>query len=158
MTLAEFLAIYDQYEAASKKPKAAGQANSPGTSDPVSRGTRMGDWTAERAAEKASAVENIEIALRAVESSGCEPDWWEREQLVEAIGALFRGAYRLALCEAELALAPRNERSPDTTAKCGDLARFSLSDLRRAFVVAKDEPLRRFPHSGPIVFTGDGGQ
>jgi hypothetical protein len=148
VTLAEFLAIYDEYETPSRVLDAVVQANF----EVVPSSEK---WTVPRRPEKACAVGSITIALRAMESLGRDLDWWEREHLVEAIGALFRGAYRLASFNAELALAPTNERSREATAKCGDSGRSSLPDLRSAFLVAAQEPLKRFPHFGPVVFAGD---
>jgi hypothetical protein len=103
-----------------------------------------------RCFEKASAVECLATVLTTFERSGREPDWWESEHLTDGIGALFRGQYSMALCCADLALVPKKERSPD--ARPTRAERFGLPQLRKAFGAAAAEPLRKFPHFGPIVF------
>ena len=108
---------------------------------------------AERQQEKDEAVAAIVGALSAIEADKREPDQWERALLVQAIGCLFRGAYRLATVDAQLALTPANERSrtfqqPDTS-----LDKYGLPLLREGLQEAKAEPLRDYPVFGPIVFT-----
>jgi predicted nucleic acid-binding protein len=108
----------------------------------------------ERENEKAEAVEAIEQALTTIENQTCEPDQWERALLVQAVGALFRGGYRLATVDAELALTPPNERSRAANLRPDPfLDRYSMSVLRAALREAVAQPLRDFPHFGPIVFT-----
>jgi hypothetical protein len=112
------------------------------------------DHHSEREQEKRQAVDAIEQALSTIEEQGPEPDQWERTFLVQAIGALFRGGYRLAAVDAELALTPPSERSRASNLRPDPfLDRCQMSVLRAAFREAVAEPVRDFPHFGPIVFT-----
>lgn len=104
--------------------------------------------------EKVRGAEGIEAVLSALENAQREPDPWESSCLAEGIGALFRGLYRLALVEAEMALTPVDQRSKEGSPKHSK--RFSLRELRSAFAVAEAEPVRPFPHFGPIHFPEDG--
>ena len=108
---------------------------------------------ADREAEKASAVEVIESALLNLEIEHREPDFWERESLAYAIGALFRGVYRLAETSGARAMVPMIERSSEL-APTSDLPldRCDLALLKNAFYSACAEPVRPYPQLGPIVF------
>jgi hypothetical protein len=116
--------------------------------------TMPADHHSEREQERAEAVEAIELTLSAIEGQHREPDQWERAFLLQAVDWLFRGGYRLATVDAELALTPPNERSrasnirPDAT-----LDRCNISVLRAAFRDAAAQPVSDFPAFGPIVFT-----
>lgn len=111
------------------------------------------DHRSERQSEKAGAVEAIEGALTEIENHGRGPDVWERVFLIQAIGALFRGAYRLAAVDADLAMTPPNERSRRPNLQPDALVdRCDSSLLRAAFREAVAEPIRNFPALGPVVF------
>lgn len=108
---------------------------------------------AERQREKDAALAAVEQALAAIEADSREPDQWERVFLVQAIGWLFRGAYRIAAVDAQLALTPANERSraanlPDDSS----LNRFGVSVLRASLREAVAEPLHDHPVFGPVAF------
>ncbi len=107
----------------------------------------------QRATEKAHACEAIEDALLRIEAEEREPDDWELECLTCAIGALFRGSYRLAHVMAEKTVTPLYERARIDQAP--ELDRFDLTSLWRAFTFAQSEPLKRSAHLGPIVFPED---
>jgi hypothetical protein len=51
---------------------------------------------ARRSKERDDAVAVVASSLSKLEKAGRQPDYWEREALAEAIGAIFRGAYVLA--------------------------------------------------------------
>lgn len=116
--------------------------------------TMPADDHSKREQERTEAIEAIEYALSAVEGERREPDQWERTFLLQAVDWLFRGGYRLAAVDAELALTPPNERSratniqPDAT-----LDRCNISVLRAAFRDSAAQPIRDFPAFGPIIFT-----
>ncbi|MBR0967088.1 hypothetical protein JQ554_28100 [Bradyrhizobium diazoefficiens] len=112
----------------------------------------------ERALEKARAVGAIEDLFDAIASHDREPDLWERFYLVEAIGALFRGGYRLAEVDAVLALTPVAERSPNSHLLTDPIYQHDLTALKAAFDLAQAEPVRAFQHFGPIVFTNSSGK
>jgi hypothetical protein len=103
--------------------------------------------------EKMRAAESIEAVLSSLESAKREPDLWESRCLTEAIGALYRGLYRLALVESGEALTPVDQRSNCDSAK--QARRFSLRELRNTFAVADAEPVRPFPQFGRIHFADD---
>lgn len=109
----------------------------------------------EQYADAADAAKAIEMALSALETAQREPDFWESRCLAEAIGAYFRGAYRLASVEAQTALTPVVQRGQNGRAYDGKV--FSLSKLRKAFVGVRTEPVRSFPQFGPIMFAGANG-
>lgn len=114
----------------------------------------MEDHLRERAVDKARAVAAIEETIDIIAGNDREPDLWERFYLVEAIGALFRGGYGLAVVDAELALTPVAERSPRPHLLADPLyERCNLTTLKAALGEARAEPLRAFQHFGPIVFT-----
>jgi hypothetical protein len=106
----------------------------------------------EKYAEAADASKGIELALSTLDKQRRMPDPWESSCLAHAIGAFFRGAYRLALVEASKALTPIDQRGDNGYASDGKV--FSLSELRKAFVSVQAEPVRPFPQFGPIVFAG----
>ena len=103
--------------------------------------------------EKLRAAEGIEAVLSILESAQREPDQWGSLCLAEAVSALFRGLYRLAFVEAGQALMPVDQRSEEGLPK--PTKQFSLRELRDAFTVAEAEPVRPFPHFGPIHFPSD---
>jgi hypothetical protein len=153
VTLARFLDIFDGYEASNLQPRRSAAADGRDAMVGLRTEPGTGSLLAARAAEKASAVEAIEYAMAAVEGQGREPDVWERECLVEAVGALFRGLYSLASVNAENALTPADRRSAFGLTE-DDLAHCDMSSLARAFAIAVAEPVRPSGHLGPIVFAG----
>jgi hypothetical protein len=94
------------------------------------------------------------IAARS--STGQGPHTAQRS-IFQAIGWLFRGAYRIAAVDAQLALTPANERSraanlPDDSS----LSRFGVSVLRASLREAVAEPLHDHPVFGPVAFAQRG--
>jgi hypothetical protein len=114
----------------------------------------MTDHRSEREQEKAEAAEAIERALTTIERQGREPDQWERAFLVQAISWLFRGGYRLAAVDAELALTPASERSRTPNLRPDPLLdRCNLGLLRQAYQETTVQPVTDFPAFGPIRFS-----
>jgi hypothetical protein len=110
----------------------------------------------EREAEKEDAVTAVEEALAIIEEQQREPDQWERVFMVEAIGAIFRGAYGAARTEIAVGMTPPSGRSPVPMLPKDPLFdRCNIALLNHALREAEAEPVRRFPHFGPIVFTGE---
>jgi hypothetical protein len=110
---------------------------------------------ANRAAEKAQAVVDIEESISTIEKEGRQPDRWERVFIVQAISMLFRGAYGLARTDAALAVTPPSGRSLTPYLPTDPMYdAFNIAMLRHALREAEAEPVRDFPHFGPIVFTG----
>jgi hypothetical protein len=105
-----------------------------------------------RCFEKASAVECLAAALQEFERRGRELDWWESEHLADGVEALLRGQYSMALCCVDLAFVSKNERAPEARPT---RSVFGFPVLRKAFGAAAAEPLRKFPHFGPIVFAAN---
>jgi hypothetical protein len=106
-------------------------------------------------AEKAEAVRAINDALRILQRENREPDAWERQSLGTAVNATFRGAYRLAAAEADLAMTPPSMRSPEWRPSSNEVYKVcSLKNLRAALAEAEADPLRSYPHFGPVVLVG----
>jgi hypothetical protein len=109
----------------------------------------------EREAEKEEAVMAVEEALARIEQQEREPDQWERVFIAEAIGAIFRGSYGLGCTDVAVGMTPPSGRSPVPMLPQDPLYnRCNITLLRDALQEAKAEPVRPFPHHGPIVFTG----
>ena len=104
-------------------------------------------------ADAADAAKGIETALSSLEKAQRELDAWESGYLVYAINNYFRGMYPLALIDAGTALTPIDRRGDKGPADQPRI--FSVSELRKEFAGIQDEPIRQFPHFGPIRFTGD---
>lgn len=138
VTLMRFLDIFDDYQKKDLR-----------LSDRANESSNEEDWTIKRSRQKARAVEDIKRALVAVSSARRKPDQWEQECLVHAIGALFRGLYPLASANVEKAYTPREQRAYPLRDRS---THYDLDFLQRAFVAAEAEPVRQFPHFGPIVF------
>ena len=119
--------------------------------------TMPAEHHSERERERNEAVEAIEQALSAIEGQRREPDPWERAFLLQAVSWLFRGGYRIAAVDAELALTPPNERSRASNLRPDPLIdRCNMSVLRTAFQEAAGQPVSDFPAFGPIIFTRGG--
>jgi hypothetical protein len=108
----------------------------------------------ERELEKSEAIEAIEDALTTLDATTRELDRWQRTCLVQAIGALYRGGYRLALANADLAVVPAQERTSLNLRPDPFIDRCDIVLLRTAFVEAKEQPIMLAPVFGPIRFTG----
>lgn len=152
VTLARFLEICDEYEAAAVQRYESVVA---GDELPLRDEPGTGSRLAAKTAEKAHAVGNIRSALSIMEGKGRAPDSWEQECLVEAIGALFRGLYSLASVNAEVALTPSDQRCAVGPAQ-DRLTQYDLPALSRALAIAAEEPVRQTGHFGPILFAGAG--
>ena len=109
----------------------------------------------ERETEKQDAITTVEEALARIEQQEREPDQWERVFIVEAIGAIFRGAYGLACTDVAVSMTPPSGRSPVPMLPQDPLYdRCNIALLREALGEARAEAVRLYPHFGPIVFTG----
>jgi hypothetical protein len=110
------------------------------------------DYQTERVREKVDTVEAIEHALSKIEGDGREPDPWERAFLLQAVNWLFRGGYRLATVNAELAMTPQHERSRTTNIEPDPMLDLcDIATLRSAFREGTAEPVREFPAFGRII-------
>lgn len=104
-----------------------------------------------RQAEKDEAVADVWAVIAVLESERRQPDPWERICLSRALAALFSGCYSLAMVEARMAQTPPNERSPMASLTMDPvIARMDVALARRALALAQGEPVRRFPHLGPV--------
>lgn len=98
------------------------------------------------------ALADIAAALQVMEHERRNPDAWERVCLVQALTAVFSGCYELATSEARLALITLDQRSPTTNLPHDPiLSRCDLPLLMRVLRAAKAEPVKQFPHLGPVV-------
>jgi hypothetical protein len=108
-----------------------------------------------RGNEKDAAIAKIARVLNELGEQRRNPDHWERVCLVRALSEVFSGCYSLALTDAHHALTPLDERSPFAKLPNDPLFdRCDLGLLWRALHEAKGEPVREFPHLGPIIVTG----
>jgi hypothetical protein len=108
-----------------------------------------------RTDEKDPAEAEIAAVIASIEEERRQPNPWERMWLVQAISHIFRGAYRLAAFNAELARTLIGQRGPLSTELAEPLSdRCDLALLKRALSEAEQEPVRRFPSLGPIAFRG----
>ena len=107
----------------------------------------------ERKAEKDSAVAAIEDAIAAIAAQDRQPDLWEKVALVEAIGSVTRGAYRLAEGQAEQALVLPSQRSDVFNRPLEPVFdRCDLDLLKKALTFVDLEEVREFPFFVPIIF------
>jgi hypothetical protein len=104
----------------------------------------------ERAQERHLAIAEIEGLLDELRSRQSPADLWERSFLADAIGALFRGAYRLARVNAMSVSEKRENRSAAYPIDPGYEA-FELESLENAFKLAKAQDLLQRPILGPIL-------
>ncbi|HXQ51989.1 MAG TPA: hypothetical protein VN802_12910 [Stellaceae bacterium] len=111
------------------------------------------DFLLERTAEKVASIASVEAALTAIERQRREPDPWERFHLAQAFVMIFNGIYRAAPIDVDLAMLPPAERVTTMAipAVFGDC---TLTVLREALRAVKAEPVRPFPHVGPVRLTG----
>jgi hypothetical protein len=108
-----------------------------------------------RTDEKDRAETEIAAVVASIEEARRQPDPWEKMCLVQAICHIFRGAYRLAAFNAELARTSIGQRSPLSTEIADPLLdRCDLALPKCALGEAEQEPVLRFPSLGPIAFRG----
>jgi hypothetical protein len=97
---------------------------------------------AARESEKKDAEAAILVVLGAIEAEGRQPDDWEKKSIVHALDDVFRGLYRLALSEADLALTPKNERNAAPVLLDPEVAQLDLVRLKAILDEARLEPVR----------------
>jgi hypothetical protein len=103
-----------------------------------------------RKIEKDTATSEIALALGRLEADRRDPDHWERVCLFDALRSVFAGCYGLATSYARSALLPPSTRSSENLPNDPIYQRCDLALLFRALDEAMKEPVRRFPHLGPI--------
>jgi len=99
-----------------------------------------------RRTERHGACIWIERVLGQIKAACRLPDEWEGEKLAIAIGSLYRASYWAAEIAAKDALVPISQRR-----NFSGPGKYSLEALSRAFEIARAEPVKPFPHLGPIV-------
>lgn len=97
-------------------------------------------------ATRRGAVFSIERVFREVNAGRLDFGEWVSAKLAYAIGNFGRGAYFLSKVVAKDALAPTDERR-----NFSQVAEHSLETLWRAFEIARKDPIRPFPHLGPVI-------
>ncbi len=108
--------------------------------------------TRAREEQKSTALAEIAVALHALDQERRNPDEWERVYLGYALAAVFSGCYGLATTEARLSQTlPAGRSSNPGLPKDPIFNQFDLPLLWRAWNEAKAEPVRQFPHLGPVV-------
>ena len=107
----------------------------------------------ERKRDKRIASAWLREGIATIGAEGRQPDMWERVCLAHGISALLRGQYSMSAMDAELALTPPARRSPQWRPPSDPFfARCDLAVLSNALAEVEQEPVRPFPHFGPIVF------
>jgi hypothetical protein len=110
------------------------------------------DHMQRREGDKANAVADIGLALHVIDQQRRNPDTWERVYLVHALSSTFAGCYGLASTEAQLAMTPPDQRGAMPASSTDPIFdRCDLPLLMKALRAAQEEPVREFPHLGPIV-------
>ena len=105
-----------------------------------------------RTAERQAAAIFIRDAITSTAKDHQEPDHWERVHIARALNSFFRGAYGLAMTEADLSLTPKAQRSPQARLPTDPFyERCTAAFLRKNLWELCSEPVRAFPHFGPIV-------
>lgn len=108
-----------------------------------------------RQTEKSVALAAIAEVFQLIEQARGIPDDWERVHLAHAIAAVFSGCYGLALAEAHGARVPSVDRSTAASLPRDEVyGQCDLALLKRAWRAAEAEPVRQFPHLGPIEVGG----
>jgi hypothetical protein len=108
----------------------------------------------QRKIEKNTATDEIAVTLNRLMGEQREPDPWERVCLVRALSEVFSGCYSLAMMDARLTLTPADQQSPFTSLSVDPFFdRCDLQLLSRVLRAAIVEPVRRFPHLGPVELT-----
>ncbi len=108
----------------------------------------------QRQAEKDEAVADVWVVIAALEAERRQPDTWECVCLSRSLAALFSGCYSLAMVEARMAGTPHDERGHTASLTIDPVvARMDIALARKALILAQNEPLRRFPHLGPVEIT-----
>jgi hypothetical protein len=107
------------------------------------------NYVQQREAKRAAAVKITDAAFIAVRSRGGSLVPWEQQALAEAVGAIFRGAYRLAQVFANDVLA--QEKHSPTAQIDPAFKRFDLTTLASAFSEARAQPVLPYPVLGPII-------
>lgn len=87
---------------------------------------------------KKSVEDAIEVVLSAIEREGRNPDVWETDALLHAMGAVLRGQHWLAATNVDLALTPSDNRSPE--AKIEAESSWSAQKMRRTLDAVRAAP------------------
>ena len=112
---------------------------------------------ADRKRDKRIATAYLRESIATIGAEGRQPDMWERACLTHGISALLRGQYSMSAMDAELALTPPTQRSPQWRPPSDPFfARCDLALLANTLAEVAEEPVRAFPHFGPIVFANAG--
>ena len=104
----------------------------------------------QREAEKADALVSIDAAIATFDALRRNPDQWERVHLVRALVSVFSGRYGIALTAARLAVTPPTQRVEALLPHDPTVDQCDLPMLVQLTKAARAEPVRRFPHLGPI--------
>lgn len=109
---------------------------------------------AEQRKEKVYALAAMHAALATFEGQNRQLDAWERVCMVKAMAMMFRGFYDLAALDAELALAPPDQRSRTAKLPSGGIYdRCDLPLLRKVLAEAEAASVEPQPLFAPIVLT-----
>jgi hypothetical protein len=104
----------------------------------------------QREAEKADALAAVDAAIATFDALRCNPDRWERVHLVRALISVFSGCYGIALTDARLTVTPLTQRVEALLPHDPVFDQCDLPMLIQLTKAARAEPVRRFPHFGPI--------
>ena len=102
----------------------------------------------QRTADRDRAIEAIAKILDTVEAQSRQLDDWEKMSVASALNSVVRGAYLLALTEANLAMKPIHQPAELKVRLEPQIAELDLDGLRRVLADAQAEPVREFPAFG----------
>ena len=110
--------------------------------------------------ENSRAEELHDYALSALASAvayfdelGLEPDAWQGWNLAQAFNEMTRGCYSSVAISVRDAMLPKQGRPQGKIPN--DFGTINRNLLSRLLENAHAEPVRQFPHHGPIVYTGN---
>lgn len=99
------------------------------------------------------ALDALASAVAHFDNAGLEPDTWQGWNLAKAFNEMTRGCYSSAAISVRDAMLPQQGRPQGKIPN--DFGTIDRNLLSRLLENAHAEPVRQFPHHGPIVYEGN---
>jgi hypothetical protein len=100
------------------------------------------------------ALNMLASAVAHFDEAGFDPDAWQGWNLAQAFNEMTRGCYSSAAISVRDAILPKHERPLDKLPN--DFGTIDRRLLSRLLENARAEPVRQFPHHGPLVYEENG--